>query len=186
MSSKVHSHGKVPFSWENKPGVSKAASATWQDHHHLAPSPKLSPPPCPENNKVSFHHDLQIPLQHPPAARQDHYHHSASRPKLPPPPCPPENSRVSFRDLQIPLPPCAFQPPSRSSSKKGLKKIDDPFWIAYKEVTKSTRKGGQGLGLTKNMSIFSCKKSSCSVAEDSVVRLSQLPISRSRRHGDYN
>ncbi|PIN04017.1 hypothetical protein CDL12_23450 [Handroanthus impetiginosus] len=180
MSSKVHSDGNVPFSWENKPGVSKLAASNPQDCHHLAPSPKLSPPPYPENSRVSFRHDLQIPLQ------QDDYHHYAPRPKLPPPPCHPENSRVSFHDLQIPLPPCAFQPPSRSSSKKGLKKIDDPFLIAYKEVTKSTRKGDQGLGLMKNMSIFSCKKSSCRVAEDSVVRLSQLPLSRSRRDGEYN
>lgn len=146
MSCKVHSQGNVPFSWENEPGVSKAAPP--QDHHNLPP------------------------------------------PKLPPPPCPPENSRVSYHDLQIPLPPCAFQPPSRSSSMKGLKKThDDPFLIAYKEVTKSTKKGkslsankgDQVFGLMKNISIFSCKQSSCSVAEDSVVRLSQLPISRSRR-----
>ncbi|KAI3465237.1 hypothetical protein Pfo_021900 [Paulownia fortunei] len=155
MSSKVHSQGNVPFSWENKPGVSKSAAAV--------------------------------------AARQDHHHHLA-QPKLPPPPCPPDNARVSFHDLQIPLPPCAFQPPSRSSSKKGLKKIDDPFLIAYKEVTKSTKKGkslgankgDQGLGVMKNMSIFSCKQSSCSVTEDSVVKLSQLPISRSHRDGASN
>lgn len=112
--------------------------------------------------------------------------------KLPLPPCPAENSRVSYHDLQIPLPPCAFQPPLRSSSKKGIKKnIDDPFLIAYKEVTKSThnhkgkssgaKKGDQRFGgVMKNVSIFSCK-SSCGVADDNLVRLSQLPISRSFR-----
>ncbi|KAL0361160.1 UNVERIFIED_CONTAM: hypothetical protein Sradi_3800500 [Sesamum radiatum] len=149
MSSKIHSQGKVPFSWENKPGVSKEA------------------------------------------ARQHDHHHDVEPPKLPPPPCPPENARVPSHDLQIPLPPCPFQPaaPSRSSSRKGLKKIDDPFLIAYKEVTKSSKKskaldgskGDQGFGLMKNMAIFSCKQSSCGVAEDSVVRLSQLPISRSNK-----
>lgn len=143
MSSKVHSQRNIPFSWENEPGVSKAAA-----------------PP----------HD------------QNHHHEHAAPPKLPPPPCPPESSRVSYHDLQIPLPPCAFQPPSRSSSKKGVKKMDDdPFLIAYREVTKSTRKGKGGSVMKKNMSIFSCKQSSCSVAEDSVVRFSQLPISKSRK-----
>ncbi|KAG8377451.1 hypothetical protein BUALT_Bualt08G0034300 [Buddleja alternifolia] len=144
MSSKVHSQGKVPFSWENKPGVSKSAR---QDIDHLTPS------------------------------------------KLPLPPCPPESARASFHDMQIPLPPCAFHPPpSRSTSKKGLKKIDDPFLIAYKEVTKSSKrgkrlsgdKGDQGFGL-KNMSIFSCKQYSSCVMEDSLVRLSQLPISKSHK-----
>ncbi|KAL8494604.1 hypothetical protein ACS0TY_025441 [Phlomoides rotata] len=144
MSSKIHSQrNHIPFSWENEPGVSKAAAPP-QDHHHRRP--------------------------------------------LPPPPCPPENTRVSFHhDLQIPLPPCAFQPPARSGSKKlGLKKIDDPFLIAYKEVTKSTKKG-KNLGdhktvMKKNMSIFSCKNSSsCSVVEDGVVGLGQFPISKSRK-----
>ncbi|KAH6764904.1 hypothetical protein C2S51_016153 [Perilla frutescens var. frutescens] len=152
MSSKVHSQRNIPFSWENEPGVSKAAPP---QHHHR---------------------DVVLP------------------PKLPPPPCPAENSRVSYHDMNIPLPPCAFQPPSRSFSKKGIKKIDDPFLIAYREVTKSIRKG-KGVGankedqrfgviMKKNMSIFSCKQSSCSVVEDSVVRFSQLPISRSSSRSD--
>lgn len=140
MSSKVHSQRNIPFSWENEPGVSKAAPP--QEHQHLPPA------------------------------------------KLPPPPCPPENSRVS---LQIPLPPCAFQTaPLRNASKKGPKKMDDPFLIAYKEVTKSTRKGkpsseDQGFKVMKNISIFSCKQSSCGVVQDSVVRFGDLPISKSRR-----
>lgn len=157
MSSKVHSQaGNVPFSWEKKPGESKAVAAQTDNHH--VPPPKLPPPPCP--------------------------------------------SRVSVSDIQIPLPPCAF--PSRSNSKRGLKKMDDPFLIAYKEVTKSTKKGKAlyggnsnnnsklgdqaGLGLIKSMSIFSCKQSSPSshVAENSVVRLSKLPISRSQRDGASN
>ncbi|KAL1546866.1 hypothetical protein AAHA92_23409 [Salvia divinorum] len=101
-------------------------------------------------------------------------------------PPPPEKSRVS---LQISLPPCA-----NSSKKKGAKtsssslpfsRMDDPFLIAYKEVTKSTKKGkSQGFGfgvMKKNISIFSCKQSSCGVAGDNVVRLSRLPLSRTGR-----
>ncbi|CAI9772132.1 unnamed protein product [Fraxinus pennsylvanica] len=151
MSKKDRSQGNVPFSWENKPGVSKVAPQEYgidDQNHRLAPV------------------------------------------KLPPPPCPPENGRASFHEMQIPLPPCAFQQQSRNGSRKGLKKIEDPFLMAYKECTKSTRKGkmtgrevDQGIGLFKKnvpVSVFSCKKS-CSVREDSIVRLSHLPVSRPPR-----
>ncbi|KAA8528440.1 hypothetical protein F0562_035795 [Nyssa sinensis] len=102
-NNKVHLQGNVPFSWENKPGVSKI---TCHD--------------CPADEG---HFKVKV---------------------LPPPPCPPENiaAKASYHDLQIPLPPCPFQPPSRSSSRRGIRKEDDPFLTAYKECTKSTRKGG--------------------------------------------
>ncbi|KAL1546613.1 hypothetical protein AAHA92_23187 [Salvia divinorum] len=131
LSSKVHSQRNAPFSWENEPGIRKAA------------------PP---------HHRQQPPR------------------KLPPPPCPLDNSRVSYHDLRVPLPPCAFHQPSRSR-RSSAKKIDDPFLIAYKEVTRSTgtKKGDQRFGGSV-MNIFSCKQSSsCG------VELSQLPVSRSFR-----
>ncbi|KAL6983034.1 hypothetical protein U1Q18_016426 [Sarracenia purpurea var. burkii] len=100
---KVHSHGAVPFSWEQKPGVSKVA-----------------------------HKDATAEM---------------GCLKLPPPPCPSEIFRGTFHDLQVPLPPSGFRPPSRSSSRRGMKKEDDPFLTAYKECTKSTGKskvGGDG------------------------------------------
>ncbi|KAL3340325.1 hypothetical protein AABB24_028785 [Solanum stoloniferum] len=124
---------------------------------------------------------------------------------LPPPPCPvPEKSRVApLHHLQVPLPPCAFHAPplSRSSSRRIFKKHDDdPFYMAQKECTKSSRKGNDffggliskddfGFGMKKkkknnSMSFFSCKNS-CSVMEDniSIIKVShnQLPISRSLR-----
>ncbi|CAN4092189.1 unnamed protein product [Withania somnifera] len=125
-----------------------------------------------------------------------------SSPKvLPPPPCPvPEKSKVKpFHHLPIPLPPCTFQPPPlpRSSSRHFFKKQDDhdddPFYMAQKECTKSSRKGNKflnGLSSNKNkkknnsMSIFSCKQS-CSVMEDNIISINkvshELPISRSLR-----
>lgn len=122
---------------------------------------------------------------------------------LPPPPCPvPEKSKVApLHHLQIPLPPCTFDAPPllRSSSRRLFKKHDDPFYMAQKECTKSSRKGNNflggliskddfGFGMKKkknsnSMSIFSCKKS-CSVMEDniSIIKVShELPISRSLR-----
>ncbi|PSR99934.1 Stimulated by retinoic acid protein [Actinidia chinensis var. chinensis] len=149
MSHKVSSQaGNVPFSWENKPGVSKAACEEWSSEIGGDTTPRLPPPPCPPTEKAT---------------------------------------RAYFHDLQVPLPPCGFQPPSRSSSKRGLRRQDDPFLTAYKECTKSSfRRGRFGYfgTLRKNMStIFSCTHS-CSVRDDSMVRISQLPISKSEREHD--
>ena len=135
----------IPFSWENKPGVSKS-----------------TPPDSP--------------------AEAAHF-----TGKLPPPPCQPVKASL-HQHLKIPLPPCVFQSPLRSSFRRGLRKQDDPFLLAYQECTKSTNKGkanrdevGFGIILKKSsMSFFSCKHS-CSVRDDSIVRISQLPISKSHR-----
>lgn len=125
---------------------------------------------------------------------------------LPPPPCPvPEKSKVApLHHLQIPLPPCTFDAPPllRSSSRRIFKKHDDlndPFYIAQKECTKSLRKGNNffgglfskddfriGMKKKKNssMAIFSCKKS-CNVMEDNITIIKsshhELPFSRSLR-----
>ncbi|XWS14823.1 hypothetical protein CRYUN_Cryun35bG0041700 [Craigia yunnanensis] len=87
--------------------------------------------------------------------------------KLLPSSYPPESARISSHGIKIPPPPCAFHPPSRTSSRRGLKRFDDPFLAAYKECTKSTSKAklakkDGGSGLKKGMFNFSCKQS-CSV-----------------------
>ncbi|KAJ9166368.1 hypothetical protein P3X46_021138 [Hevea brasiliensis] len=101
--------------------------------------------------------------------------------KLPPPPCPIGSPRVSAHDIQIPLPPCTFQPPSRSSSSRSFRKQDDPFLAAYKECTKSTNKKAKlsknlaaGSGLRKGIFNLFCKNC-CSVRDDNLVRVSQIP-----------
>ncbi|XP_021285055.1 uncharacterized protein LOC110417148 [Herrania umbratica] len=101
--------------------------------------------------------------------------------KLPSPPYPPESARILIHGVKIPPPPCAFQHPFKTS-RRGLRKSDDPFLAAYKECTKSTSKGklaksDGGSGLKKGMFNFSCKRS-CSVRNDNLVRISQLPLSR--------
>ncbi|KAF5190955.1 hypothetical protein FRX31_019458 [Thalictrum thalictroides] len=118
--------------------------------------------------------------------------------KLPPPPCksdsPTTTQKVLGQDIQVPLPPCPFQPPViRSSSRKGLRRLDDadPFLAAYKECTRSVNKQGK---LTKSSkksggssregrigSLFSCKHS-CGVREDNLVKrsLSSRPAIRER------
>nr|GME00282.1 Stimulated by retinoic acid protein [Ipomoea batatas] len=112
-------------------------------------------------------------------------------PKLPPPP-----------------PAAALRNPSQ---KGGMREQDDPFLIAYRECTKSVVRpskgnrfawfsrdnaggGGGGAGVKKAAAkkkkkrnngggnlFFSCKNS-CSVMEEKIVRVSQLPLARS--HGE--
>ncbi|CAN4122523.1 unnamed protein product [Withania somnifera] len=94
-------------------------------------------------------------------------------PKLPPPPCPmPEKSKAAPK-LPLPSP-----SPSKSSSRRIFKKRDyDPFYMAYKECTKSSRKGEDQFGFEmknnkkkkkkNSISTFSCKKS-CTVMENSI------------------
>ncbi|PHT50982.1 hypothetical protein CQW23_10729 [Capsicum baccatum] len=80
---------------------------------------------------------------------------------------------------KLPPPPCAFQLPRpplwRSSSRRICRKqdYDDPFDMAIKECTKSSRKGKDDFGFERkkkknSMSSFSCKKS-CSVVENSII-----------------
>ncbi|KAL6296099.1 hypothetical protein ACE6H2_004241 [Prunus campanulata] len=144
--SKVqYSLGKVPFSWENKPGVSKAT----QPPH---PYRELPPPPCP---------------------------------------CGEAPPKLSLQDFHLPLPPCTFQPLSRSSSTKALNKHEDPFLVAFQECTKPPEEKAKDKTTSSNKYRFrsglgswfgfglSCKQSS-SVRDDSLVRVSRVPYQRDR------
>ncbi|KAJ0086508.1 hypothetical protein Patl1_08784 [Pistacia atlantica] len=103
--------------------------------------------------------------------------------RLPPPPCPKDSARFTVHDIQIPLPPCAFQPPSRSSSKKGLDQ--DPFFVAFKECTKTSTTTTKSKLLPKLISSnrkrgifnFFCTRS-CSVIDDNLMKISQLPCKK--------
>ncbi|KAK1366939.1 Pre-mRNA-processing protein [Heracleum sosnowskyi] len=100
--------------------------------------------------------------------------------KLPPPPVQqPEGIKAISVDLQnIPLPPCTFLPPiSRNGSKRDVQ--DDPFLAAYNKCTNSRENTGRRTPMKKKNGVYilSCKRS-CSVRDDSIVRISQLPIQR--------
>ncbi|KAI3685867.1 hypothetical protein L6452_35128 [Arctium lappa] len=114
-----------------------------------------------------------------PGVRKDNIFAGEERRKqlhLPPPPC--EKAATCDDDHigGLPLPPCAFQPPLRSSSSR-RSKDDDPFLIAYKECTKSNKKGPL---MRKNSFLGSCKHS-CTVRDDSIVRVSHIPTSNPDR-----
>lgn len=85
------------------------------------------------------------------------------------------NKAISH-DMGLPLPPCAFRQPSLKSSSRRIKD-DDPFLMAYKKCTKSNK---QGTLTRKNSFLGSCKVS-CSVRDDSIVRVSHVPLSNSDR-----
>lgn len=150
---KVHSVGKVPFSWEKVPGVCKTSTVAIYganyELHKTSALKNLPPPPCPTfhvghcSPKASSDHDLHIPL----------------------PPCPFQADPII----------------SRSSSKKGLnvRKVD-PFLAAYMECTKS-KGGSRGMGgLRAGMEVLSCKQS-CKVREDSLVKVVHLRSARHSR-----
>ena len=113
---KVYSQGNIPFAWEDKPGISKA---THQD--------------CPKSFRVQAL-DLTTSSSSSLSSNKQQFnshHHPIS---------------VSTTTaMKIPLPPCPAlsQPPSRSSSAKGLKWQDqqDPFLLAFKECTKPVKNG---------------------------------------------
>lgn len=90
-------------------------------------------------------------------------------PKLPPPPVAEKANVAPLRHLQLPPPPCNFQPRpphSKCSCRRIFKKRDyDPFYLAYKECTKSPRKGTNNK--KNSMSTFSCKNT-CRVMENSI------------------
>ena len=73
--AKVHfpspTDGRIAFSWENKPGISKG-SEKLQDL-----VPKLPLPPCTAEGTRNSVHDLQIPL--PPCAFQPPYYRTPSK-----------------------------------------------------------------------------------------------------------
>ncbi|KAF3447471.1 hypothetical protein FNV43_RR12657 [Rhamnella rubrinervis] len=69
QTSKVGTQGNVPFSWENKPGISKVHERReWKDtdeDENLMRVKELPPPPCPSGGtrgRISVHHGIQIPL----------------------------------------------------------------------------------------------------------------------------
>ncbi|XVF39768.1 hypothetical protein PTKIN_Ptkin01aG0059000 [Pterospermum kingtungense] len=130
QNNKVRSQGKVPFSWENKPGVCKETTI---------------------QEGTEFEVDQKA-------------------------------IRVSIQAIKIPPPPCGLHPPTRTSSRRGLKKSDhddDPFLAAYKECTKSIGKGKLAKKDKRGMFSFSCKQS-CSVRDDNLVKISQLHPEKDR------
>lgn len=144
---KVYSQGSIPFSWEDKPGISKVT------------------------NQAEYPLDYRVEAL-------DLTSSSSSLLS--------NGSKVSssYSDLKIPLPPCPIsQPPSRSSSAKGLKWQEDPFLMAYKECTKPPKKGKPpsdkqnkkgSKGRRSMFMYFSCKNS-CEVSNENLVKLPRLP-----------
>ncbi|KAL2322871.1 hypothetical protein Fmac_027250 [Flemingia macrophylla] len=149
---KSHSHGSIPFSWEDKPGVCKTPNecplniGSQQGITQKSSSTLLPPPPLVDPSHLSNSRrmlDKKIPL----------------------PPC----------LLQPPR-------RSTSEKDKGFRWQEDPFLVAYKECTKSEKnykvprknKRGVGSNFSLSKSIFSCRSAN-DVQDDIYVKLSRRP-----------
>ncbi|KAI3736514.1 hypothetical protein L2E82_26322 [Cichorium intybus] len=155
------SQGNIPFSWENRPGVRKDGQENVvgrgrRKEVHVSKEGRrkeVYDSWATKEGRMKEEHDTK---------------EERRKLSLPPPPC--EHSNKAARhDIGLPLPPCTFQPPLRSLSRRS--KDDDPFLMAYKECTKSNKKGTL---MRTNSFLGSCKYS-CSVRDDSIVRVSHIP-----------
>lgn len=156
---KSHSHGSIPFSWEDKPGVCKTPNNDFPLNNigiNKKSCSPLPPPPFAPTHLSNSRRMLEI---------QDNE-------KIPLPPCP----------LQPPR-------RSTSEKEKGFRWQEDPFLVAYKECTKSeknykvprkNKKGGVGSNFSLSKSIFSCKGAINDVKDDIYVKLPCLPAARDR------
>ncbi|KDO78869.1 hypothetical protein CISIN_1g045560mg [Citrus sinensis] len=153
---KIQSQGSIPFSWEDKPGVSKITTpqeCSLNQGLHALNLESPSPPPQPPRTASSNPNSLSLSAE---------------------------------EILKIPLPPCpSQQPPRRTTSSKGVIGWwqEDPFLAAYMECTKSSgsrqRKNSNPSCVgskpkKKSKFLFSCK-GSCETHDDNFVRLSNLP-----------
>ncbi|KAK4767962.1 hypothetical protein SAY87_003103 [Trapa incisa] len=139
--------GKVPFSWEDLPGVSK--TGTDQKPPYFAAN-KLQPPPYkqgPSTRKVSSTQMQRIPL--PPCPFQPR----------PPTPAPSRRNSGKKEDDD------PFLLAYRECTKDAC----------AAEKTQSKHGGGSGT-IRKRLSALSCKQSSCSVRDGNLVRLSNSEL----------
>ncbi|KAM5565920.1 hypothetical protein ABKV19_019765 [Rosa sericea] len=162
-----YSRGTVPFSWENKPGVSKLSQTKTEaktEYYFIKDDDyKLPPPP-----RVSFHGDYQLPL---------------------PPPCTfqaPISRNSSIKGLISNK--AETEDPFQMAILECTKSIHNGGGNGSGDVaTKGRRKtslslspkhyGGFGSGLRSLFGSLSCKCSS-SVRDDSLVKVSRVPYQR--------
>lgn len=146
----------VPFSWEHLPGISKI-TVQMED----------------ENPKP-----VSVPV------------HRAMKLRPPPNSSPHVNLKSMAHGLYVPLPPCRFQPNQTWNRKGVTRPEEDPFLAAFIECTKSVKEEERPVKVEKKpvrrnswsrierLQLgfgFSSCKSSCSVREGNLVKLSKLP-----------
>ncbi|KAJ8773271.1 hypothetical protein K2173_028448 [Erythroxylum novogranatense] len=169
----------VPFSWELKPGVSKVTHDDPEDINSQPGVSKVTHDDPEDINSLLDLWNLTIKLPTPPPRNELK-----------------KMTKVVYDDSQVPCPhPLAFQAPPRTSShKKGIKKQEDPFLVAYMKCTQCTNVKGNYQSdrpskakRKKNMLSNwnpSCKDS-CAVDGGSLIRISEIskPIWKGKEHG---
>ncbi|KAI4315098.1 hypothetical protein L6164_027944 [Bauhinia variegata] len=146
---KVRSQGSIPFSWEDKPGVSKTPNHDYSIHIGIGSVDAKN-----ERSKSSTFQP-QAAAAAGPAIEES---------KIPLPPCPLQMQAAPRRSIL---------------GKGFKWQQEDPFLVAYKECTKDVKPKNKALGsayykLRKSKSILSCK-SSTDAKDDHFVKLSRLP-----------
>lgn len=142
---KIHSQGSVPFSWEDKPGVSRISR---QDCASASPDSADSGA---FNDKACVG-EIKIPL--PPCPTQQPLHKSVSSKGL-----------IGWWE----------EDPFLAAYKECTKSARSTIKMSTSEMCKRSGVGANKLPWKKsNKFILSCKNS-CEVREDNFVRLSNLP-----------
>ncbi|OMP01746.1 hypothetical protein COLO4_11612 [Corchorus olitorius] len=168
---KVHSQGNVPFSWEDKPGVSKVITH-FDDHkcpidiglHEHDPPVILSPPSDGGGSSKVLVQEKKVP---------------------PPPPCsiqPLPKRSTSVKGLRW-WQEDPFLAAYKECTKNGGK--NGKLWSS----DQGRKNNGNGSKARKKKITFSCKNT-CDVRDDNLVKLSNLPPlpkdrSRSRQEFVY-
>ncbi|KAI3806653.1 hypothetical protein L1987_22565 [Smallanthus sonchifolius] len=173
----MNTPANIPFSWENTPGVRKdpCHENLVGDWWSVAVKDNSS---TGERRRVEVH-DSSSSLRWRLTVHENSSTREGRRVAVHDSSSTEEGRSVSVHDSssteegRLPPPPCVFQPRIRSSSRRS--KDDDPFLMAYKECTKSNKKGT----LMRKTSIFGSCKYYCSVRDESIVRVSQIPMSNS-------
>lgn len=162
----LHSRGKVPFSWENKPGVSKPShtkTAAKTEYYFIKDDDyKLPPPP-----RVSFHGGYQLPLP-PPCSFHAPISRTSSMKGL-------ISSKAETAD---PFQVAIFECTKSIQNGSGNGRSEDVATKGKRKTTSSSSSpkhfGGFGSGLRSLFGSLSCKCSS-SVRDDSLVKVSRVP-----------
>lgn len=162
-----YSRGTVPFSWENKPGVSKLSHSKTEpktEYYFFKDDDyKLPPPP-----RVSFHGDYQLPLPPPCTFQQPISRNSSMKALI--------NNKPETEDpFQVAIRECT-KSINKAGSSGGGEAVAGKGKIKTPSSSSPSPKynGGFGSGVRSLFESLSCKRSS-SVRDDSLVKMSRVP-----------
>lgn len=165
-----YSRGTVPFSWENKPGVSKLSHSKTEpktEYYFFKDDDYTLPPPP----RVSFHGDYQLPLPPPCTFQQPISRNSSMKALISNKPETEDPFQVAIRECTKSI--------NKGGSSGGGEAVAGKGKIKTPSSSSPSPKynGGFGSGVRSLFESLSCKRSS-SVRDDSLVKVSRVPYHR--------